>query len=211
MIAKILISPDLDSRIEKIKVELSKNGLKKDHPDVLYFDQDEKLGVESAKKIREHLSLKPYQAKGRGVVVISANNFTPEAQNSLLKTLEEPPYESVILLGANSDSNFLPTILSRCQIIKLDYKKAATNENQFITEIERLRTQNMDERFQFIEKLEEKEEFLKSLVSYFRNDLIKNPKNVEFAKLLLQAEQWESANVNLRAILEYLMLNLPKT
>lgn len=211
MIAKILISPNLDTRIETIEAELIKAGLKKDHPDVFYLEDEEKLGVEAAKKIREFLSLKPYQAKGRGIVVVSAQDFTPEAQNSLLKTLEEPPNEAVILLGADKESSFLPTILSRCQIVRVqsDELRVKNEENRFVSEIQKLQAQTFEERFQFIEKLEKKEEFLKALVSYFRDDLKKNPKNVEFTKLLLQAEEWESANLNIRAILEYLMLNLP--
>jgi DNA polymerase-3 subunit delta' len=212
MIAKILISTNLPEREGEINKILLTNSLKKDHPDVLYFEDEEKLGVESAKKIREHLSLKPYQAKGRAVILESAHNLTHEAQNSLLKTLEEPPSETIILLGAKSESNFLPTILSRCEVIRLSetQKNRGKEKNKFEEDIRALQSQSIEGRFQYIEKLEEKEEFLKALVSYFREELKNNPKNVTFTKMLLEAEEWESANINLRAILEYLMLNFPK-
>jgi DNA polymerase III delta prime subunit len=212
MIARILISSSLQSRAEEIEKILFKEQLKSNHPDVLFFEDGEKLGVESAKKIREHLSLKPYQAKGRAVAVISAQDFTPEAQNSLLKTLEEPPAQAIILLAASTESNFLPTILSRCRIIKIQASKLISGRevSGFEEDIANLNTQTIEERFQYIEKLEEKEKFLKALVSYYREDLKNNPKNLIFTKLLLDAEEWENANVNIRAILEFLMLNLPK-
>jgi DNA polymerase III delta prime subunit len=212
MIAKILISVKLPEREEEINRMLLTNSLKKDHPDVLYFEDEEKLGVEAAKKIREHLSLKPYQAKGRAVVLLSAHNLTPEAQNSLLKTLEEPPSEAIILLGAKSESNFLPTILSRCEVTWLheEEKNKVKENNKYAEDIKALQSQSIEQRFEYIEKLEEKEEFLKALVLYFRDELKTSPKNVTFTKMLLDAEEWEGANVNLRAVLEYLMLSLPK-
>ena len=54
------------------------------------------------------------------------------------------------------------------------------------------------------------DEFLKNLVSYFHRNLTSNTKNKEFIKNLLTAEEWANQNVNIRAILEYLMLVMPK-
>jgi len=53
--------------------------------------QTPSLGVKDAKKVREHFHLKPYSAKGRVVVILQSDRLTLEAQNSLLKTLEEAP------------------------------------------------------------------------------------------------------------------------
>ena len=60
---------------------------------------------------------------------------------------------------------------------------------------------------QYIEKLKDREEFFQALVEYFHKKL---PSNSEFVKELLQAEQWQNQNVNIRAILEYLMLVMPQ-
>lgn len=73
-------------------------------------------------------------------------------------------------------------------------------------DIEKLIGSSIEERFEFIEKLKDKESFLLSLVAYFHKKL---PSNAEFVKELLQAEKWAKQNVNIRAILEYLMLKMP--
>ena len=174
------------------------------HPDVLYFKAGEKLGIAEARKIKDHFSLKPYSAKGRTVVIEDASVLTTEAQNALLKTLEEPPKEAVLILGAPSKANLLPTILSRCQIIRITNNELRITNN---ADIEKLLQSNIEDRFEYIEKLKDKKEFLQGLLNYFRQKL---PANLEFTKELLTAEQWAKQNVNIRGILEYLMLVMPK-
>jgi DNA polymerase III delta prime subunit len=210
MNSRILISIDLDQRLQTIAEILKKKEVTNPHPDLLYFDDETKLGVEQAKQIREFLSIKPYQAKGRVVILISAQNLTPDAQNALLKTLEEPPLESLIILGVDKEESLLPTVLSRCEAEYRGKSIEYRGENRFKKEIEHLLESNIKERFNYIEKLEEKEEFLKALIIYFREQLKSNPKT-HFLKILLEAEKWQKSNVNQRAILEYLMLELPNS
>lgn len=215
MISRLLISPFNRLRVEEIEKQLKIHGLKKDHPDLLYFPAGEKLGIEQARLIKAHFTLKPYLAKGRAAVLEDASVMTVEAQNAFLKTLEEPPEEALLILGAKSEVNLLPTIVSRCQIINLkpDLRgpEAATSEVDYGT-IEKLLAASIEERFEYIEKLKEREEFLHSLVSFFRKRLLKNPdlQTKDFLKELIQAEEWAAQNVNIRAILEYLMLIMPK-
>lgn len=208
MIAKLLISPSVEVRAGEIDQLLAVEKLSTNHPDVLFFDQNAKLGVEQAKQIRQHLSLKPYSAQGRAVVILSADNLTIEAQNALLKTLEEPPESALLILGASRDGLLLPTIISRCQTINLVGYAPETYEVGE-EEIGKLRYLTIEQRFAYLEKLENKEQLLFNLVSYFRKKLTDHPDYLKFTKQLIQAEQWHSANVNLRAILEYLMFNLP--
>lgn len=204
----ILINQALEIRRGEILRRIQELGLKIDHPDVLYFNDTEKLGVEAAKKVRQHLNFKPYAAKGRLVCLESAHNLTTDAQNALLKTLEEPPLNALLLLGAETAEAFLPTVLSRCQIIKVE----GTGEKEDLkSEIESVIGLTIPERFTFIEKLDEKQEFLEALMVYFREKLQHDPKYLKINQELLRAEQWALANGNIRAILEYLMLNLPQS
>jgi DNA polymerase III gamma/tau subunit len=175
------------------------------HPDVLYFRKGEKLGIAEARKIKQHFSLKPYSAKGKTVVIEDASVMTDEAQNALLKTFEELPKEAMIILGASSDANLLPTILSRCQIIRIQNSKFKIQN--YKEDIENLLSASIEDRFKYVEKLKDKEEFLQSLVAYFHQKISDYPK---FTTELLQGEQWAKQNVNIRAILEYLMLSMPK-
>lgn len=228
MIARILVSSDLNSRIAESEKILEEHGLAKNHPDVLWIGDGEKLGVEQAKQIRAYLSLKPYSAKNRAVVLESAQNLTDEAQNSLLKTLEEPPESAVLILGADSENNFLPTILSRCQIVTIPTvmpsrqagihsktEKGSSieveDDKKYTHDIAQLITSSVEQRFEYVEKLENKEVFLQALMVFSQQHLASHPGgvNLKFAKELLQAEEWSKANGNIRAILEYLMLKLP--
>ena len=113
MIATLVISPSLDQRIEEINKLLHLREVILNHPDVLYFPSDSKLGILEARKIKMHFSLKPYSSKGRAVVMEDASSLTDQAQNALLKTLEELPDQGIIILGAASDTKLLPTVLSR--------------------------------------------------------------------------------------------------
>lgn len=229
MIARLLISPSLKVRLNEINKILSGENFPPNHPDLLYFPNDSKLGIEQARKIKEHFSLKPYSAKGRVVVLEDASCLSLESQNALLKTLEEPPEEAVLILGAKSESDLLPTVLSRCEIVILNSfqdlsddmipKQSSLEQSQEIQhDIEKLLSLSIEERFEYVEKLKYREEFLHAMILYFRSTLYDAPvqqsvnrkDTVRFLNKLLQAEQWAAQNVNIRAILEYLMLVMPQ-
>lgn len=219
MTPQILISPNLAARIEEINIILSKMGIQNPHPDLLYFPADSKLGITEARKIKEHLSFKPTHSSGKAVVLEDAGQFTVDTQNALLKILEEPPPKAIIILGASSDSHFLPTILSRCQITRLQLPVLQSKKlPELRRDIEKLFNATVSERFTYIEKLKDREEFLEALIGYFHHQLLESDRHErshlmrlnEFLKELLQAQQWAKQNVNIRAILEYLMLIMPK-
>ncbi len=77
------------------------------------------LGVEEARAIARIIDVRPYEGGHAVVVIDSAQELTPAAQNALLKTLEEPPAHVVFLLLAESTAALLPTVLSRCAMVKL--------------------------------------------------------------------------------------------
>lgn len=209
MIARLLISNSPDNLKQEVEKHLEKLKLKNPHPDLLFFPSDSKLGISEARKIKEHFSLKPYSSKGRVVVLEDASSLTDEAQNALLKTLEELPEYALFIMCASSDATLLPTVLSRCQIVilqKISPQRTTPGVEQS-ENIEKLLASTIAQRFEYVEKLKEREELLRSLISYFHKKLPEYPK---FTKDILQAEEWQKQNVNLRAILEYLMLVMPQ-
>lgn len=212
MISQLLIHPELQKREEQAVLILEKEGISRNHPNSLWLDE-EKLGIEQVRKVKEFLSLKPYQGKSQAVVILQADNLTPEAQNAFLKTLEEPPGEAVVILGVTSEEKLLSTIISRCQVINLS--NSATNTPDVLVkspkDIEKLLGSTIEERFKFIEKLEDREDFLYALTAYFHQKFTATPERCthKFLKDLLEAEKWAKQNVNIRAILEYLMLKIP--
>ena len=112
------------------------------HPDIKYITHD-KTSI-SVNDIREQLnndiSIKPYSSEYKIYIIHDANKMTEQAQNALLKTIEEPPvYAIIILLTENCDS-LLPTIRSRCVTLTMnpvDKDKICTYlENKFQLEPE---------------------------------------------------------------------------
>ena len=77
------------------------------------------LKVEQIRSVRQSLSLKPYQGKYRVALFLRFQEANPNAANALLKTLEEAPAHVVLLLTADTAEQLLPTITSRCEILRL--------------------------------------------------------------------------------------------
>lgn len=92
------------------------------HPDIIRIIH-EKPNTISIDDIREQLvgdiQIKPYQSKYKIYIVPDAEKMTVQAQNALLKTIEEPPAYAVILFLTTNASSFLPTILSRCVVLTM--------------------------------------------------------------------------------------------
>ena len=94
----------------------------RNHPDVLYVTH-EKPNLIRISEIREQLvddiQIRPYRSSRKIYIVDEADKMNPEAQNALLKTLEEPPSYGIIFLLASNGESFLPTILSRVIRLRL--------------------------------------------------------------------------------------------
>lgn len=77
------------------------------------------LKVDQIREIRRTLTLKPYQAKYRVALFLRFQEASDGAANALLKTLEEAPGYAVLILTADNPEGLLPTITSRCEVLRL--------------------------------------------------------------------------------------------
>src|SRR6185437_10060929 len=96
--------------------------------DITVIEKDEaakaqSIGIEIIKQFQKKIFLKPIKSKEKLVIIEDAQALTPEAQNALLKLLEEPPAHTRIILGTENFDTLLPTIQSRCQIVILEGDK----------------------------------------------------------------------------------------
>src|SRR5712692_6335359 len=101
------------------------------HPDFWIDDRDEAISIDEIRfkpervaeahdqSLQQFLSLKPFVASGRVAILANAERMTEAAQNCLLKTLEEPPPNTVLVLTTAYPDHLLSTCLSRCQLIAL--------------------------------------------------------------------------------------------
>lgn len=92
------------------------------HPDMVYSELDATTGalkIEALRDVMRRLALKPYEGRHRVAIVADFERARGQAQDAILKTLEEPPPYAVIILLAGSTEQTLSTIISRCQVVNL--------------------------------------------------------------------------------------------
>lgn len=92
------------------------------HPDLVYVTHEKpaSIGVEDIRvQINDAIQVRPYSSSHKIFIVDEAEKMTQQAQNALLKTMEEPPSYAVILLLTTNQEVFLPTVRSRCVQMKL--------------------------------------------------------------------------------------------
>ena len=99
-----------------------KQSLSMNHPDIIRV-QHEKPNTISVDDIRKQVNndimIKPYSGPYKIYIIAEADLLTVQAQNALLKTIEEPPEYAVIFLLTENAESLLPTIMSRCVMLKL--------------------------------------------------------------------------------------------
>lgn len=89
------------------------------HPDFLFVSPEKEIiSIEKIRELNWKISLKPFLAEFKIAILDSADRMTQEAQNALLKSLEEPKGKSILILISAFPEILLPTIRSRCQEIK---------------------------------------------------------------------------------------------
>ena len=88
------------------------------HPDLLVLEGDD-IKIDKTREVGEFLSLKPAESSWRVVIIDSADAMNRNAANALLKILEEPPAQAVLILVSHNYGRLLPTIRSRCRQIRM--------------------------------------------------------------------------------------------
>ncbi len=137
------------------------------------------IGIDAIKAIHGKIFLKPLKSKTKAVIIEEAHLLTIEAQNALLKVLEEPPQDTIILLSSESKEQLLPTIISRCQIIELKQEQRALSEEgkkeyeEFIAQLSEL---SIGERLKKAELLAKDKDqalaWIENLILVLREELL---------------------------------------
>lgn len=99
-----------------------KRALSKNHPDIITITHEKpnSIGIEDIRiQLIDDVSIKPYTGPYKIYILNEAEKLTLQAQNALLKTIEEPPAYAVILLLTSNADSLLPTISSRCVTLNL--------------------------------------------------------------------------------------------
>lgn len=93
---------------------------KNQHPDLHLIDNgySDDIKIEDIRGLQEDINLRPYEGRYKVFVINNCHNLNPVAANAFLKTLEEPPKRSIIILITDKPALLLNTIISRCQVIR---------------------------------------------------------------------------------------------
>lgn len=92
------------------------------HPDIIYLrhEKPNSIGVEDVRtQLTDDIMIRPYNGNYKVYIISDAEKMTQQAQNAILKTIEEPPEYAVIILLTTNDQMFLDTIRSRCVVLNL--------------------------------------------------------------------------------------------
>ena len=106
------------------------------HPDVFWIRPESKLRVIKVEQIRELLQtiyLKPRQALYKVAILVAADRLNSQAANAFLKTLEEPPADSILILLSTEPQRILETILSRCLRLSFGAETTRHRDPAFLT------------------------------------------------------------------------------
>lgn len=176
------------------------------------------MGIEDVRSIQKKILLKPFRGKTKAVVIQVYENITTEAQNALLKILEEPPANTIIVISIQKKEFLLPTIISRCKVIELKEKEISLIDEDLL---ELSNTLNILLNGKIGDKLKvaqdiakDKDEtvlWLENISVFVREKLIENYNDLKYLNLLrlLTATHTiiKSTNVNQRTALENLFLS----
>ena len=104
------------------KCHSCKQAESRNHPDIIRVTHEKpnSISVDDIRtQVNNTVDIKPYQGPYKVYIIPQADMMTPQAQNAILKTIEEPPSYAVFLLLTENAETLLPTINSRCVMLKL--------------------------------------------------------------------------------------------
>lgn len=147
--------------------------------DIVIIEHDKAIGIGEIRELQKRLFLKPLRGKFKAVILKNAQNLTLEAQNALLKVLEEPPPNTFIILTVAKKDLLLPTTTSRCKVIEIKEEAvhfSGQELTQALTTLETLLSSGVGERLKLAQDLgKNKDEalfWLEKIIMVARQELI---------------------------------------
>ncbi len=213
----LIYNSNSKNRLEKIK-ELSPENFKfENNPDYLHIERSttkKSIGIEEVKILGQFLQTRPLSNKVKIAHVSNFSSLTTEAQNSLLKILEEHSDLSIIFLEDDYIFDVLPTIISRCMLIKVEGESEETEKNENFPE--NFFELSITEKLNWLDKTgkiskEEMINLLHQIMSQLRQEKYQKFKNENKFNLDLITQTCENLgkyNLNTKLIVENLVLNL---
>jgi len=212
-------------------LEKAKKGI---HPDVIVLEpekiedkkgriREKEIVIEQVREMRRKLRYFPYELQGKFCIIKKAHRMNEESSNALLKILEEPTANTFFFLLVEDVESVLPTISSRCAILRFPQTILPDWKEENRESFKRLLKADISEKFDYIEKTcRDKNEFIDSLRSWevvaaegLRKLVLQNESKSKIEKVVKIIErvresinQLEYSSASSRAVGEKLFLEI---
>ncbi len=199
MHAYLLYSPQNNTNLDKKIEEISKQ------EGASLFEYPLK-SIEDAKEIKK--ITKTSTRKKRIILLRNIEKSSLESLNALLKTIEEPPPNTIFLLTTNNLNAVLPTIKSRCRLINIQHKPVISKEKE--KEIENFINSKIGKRLLIVNNINKREEaleFLENLIIYINTKKGSQSKLSKFLETVQNAYTAIKANGNIKLQLTKMVIN----
>lgn len=175
------------------------------------------MGIGDVRNIQRQILLKPFRGKTKAVIIQAYENITAEAQNAMLKILEEPPANTIIVITTAKRELVLPTILSRCKVIVLQEKQIELTQDlsELNDTLGILLNGKIGDRLKIAEVIAKNKQdsvlWLEKMAVFVKNKLVENNKDLRCLNFLKELQKTykdiKSTNVSQRTALENLFLS----
>lgn len=136
------------------------------------------ISIDEIRSLKKHIFQKPVHLPAKVIIFKEAHKLTAEAQNALLKILEEPPANVIIILEAQNKENLLPTVRSRLVLIDAKKQYESSQTSLYLT-------QTLPELLSTLPKIKNPENWLDNQVNIIHAQIVKNAKNSKTPPLAL--------------------------
>lgn len=194
--------PSLDQIVKRLKIDRLDQWLMIDEPIT---------NIDLIRRIEKIVAQKPINSPHK-LVAINGLTISHQATHALLKTIEEPKGDSIIVIATKPNHNLPPTITSRCQVIKIH---APNESGSFLTgdwpTVNQIHEWGILTRFEFVENYLKKDQPATDLLDFWLNDLYATDvyqTQPSLATNFLVAKQHIVQNAQPRLVLELLMLKI---
>lgn len=187
------------------------------------FGDGGEIKISQIREIQNFLAYKSYNGGYKIVIVDDAEKMNVEAQNCFLKTLEEPKGQTLLILVTSKPDMMLPTIASRCQVIKFIKQKGAVEnpekvkkEKEILEGLLPVLNSNLADKFKYVKAIDfdkqDLSEILEVLQRYYRNLILVDHSQKKARNILNLIEDINNkllfTNVNQKLALEILLMEI---
>ena len=171
-------------------------------PNIEWINPDDiPLSIESVREMIARLAYTPINQKQRVAIILSLDSASEEAQNALLKTLEEPPNSTQFILTCQNLSKILPTVKSRCQIHTIFHDQDNSEEKS--SSIQEIELDSYAMAIALANKYADREAAQNQLRYWIQNwSLTDLSTNYPKIKILQQTLEYINQNANVKLALE---------